>query len=464
MHSPSASPNPYAGLFVVSLGASLATMDVAVNVAFPAITAAFSLDGRAIRWVVVYYVVTYACLMLACGRLGDAIGHRRVFRAGLVVGLGGYLGCALAPDYSSLLIARVAQGLSTALLLSCAPALVTSLFAEAKRTHALGMHAAITALAAAVAPVLGGACIAWLGWSGVFWMRVPIVVLALALLGRIAQLPHTARAADHSSLILIALAIACLLLAPSVLDKEGSAAPSIFLLAAGVAIFTLFVLRQRRASAPFFPRDTTRDADFVLLHVANVALQFAAFAVPLIVPYYLDRIAGFGPEGIGVTLALSSVGMLLGSSSAAACVRRCGTRASAFMAVLCIDLGTFAVSSWSSASPLPWIMAALLLNGFGLGLFQVVYTDVVVARLPRAARGVAGSLTMVTRTIGVVTAASVLTAAMATFEAQRLSVGSSAHEAYAAAFSQLFLLLTLLPALVFVVACSRARLFQARIT
>jgi len=447
-------------LFVVSLGASLPTMDIAVNVAFPAITAAFSLDTRAIRWIVVYYVVTYACLMLAFGRLGDAIGHRRVFRAGLVTALAGYLGCALAPDYAWLLLARVVQGVSTALLLSCAPALATQLFPEAKRTAALGAYSAATACAATAAPVLGGACIAWLGWSGVFWMRVPLVVIALAMLRLLPASPHAASATDRSSLVLLAVAIACLLLAPSVLGAAGSIVTGAALLLAGGVSLAAFMRRQCRTSVPFLPAAAARDAEFVLHNLASVVLQFAAFAVPLVVPYFLARVAGYGPGGIGAALALSPIGMLLGSALAPHCVRRLGTRASALIAVLCLALGTLGIAAWSSSFALPLVLLTLLINGGGLGLFQVVYADLVLASLPRSARGVAGSLTMVTRTIGVVTAASALTAALSVFEARRLAEGMSADSAFASAFSGMFLLLALVPATVLVVAWLRTRLFR----
>src|SRR5215510_7013100 len=171
-----------AGLAVVGLGASLAAMDLAVNVAFPSITAAFALKTEEIRWLVVSYVLTYASLMLAFGKLGDRIGHRRVFRAGLVLAIGAYLLCALAPTYGLLLAARVVQGVSTALVLSCAPALATFLFEESKRTRALGAYASLSAIASIVAPIVGGLSIAALGWAGVFWFRVPVAVLAVVLL------------------------------------------------------------------------------------------------------------------------------------------------------------------------------------------------------------------------------------------------------------------------------------------
>ena len=146
---------PIAGLFVVSLGASLAVMDLAVNVAFPSITAAFSLETRSIRWVVICYVLTYSSLMLAFGRLGDRIGHRQVFRAGLVVSVAAYVLCALAVDYASLLAARVAQGVATALLLSCAPALATLLFDEDRRLRALSGYTSLTAAATVAGPLMG---------------------------------------------------------------------------------------------------------------------------------------------------------------------------------------------------------------------------------------------------------------------------------------------------------------------
>lgn len=455
-----ASTHPYLGLSVVALGASLAAMDIAVNVAFPAITAAFALELREIRWIVVFYVVTYACLMLAFGRLGDAIGHRQVFRAGLYVALAGYLGCAVAPDYGWLLLARIVQGVSTALVLSCGPALATSLFADVRRTHALGVYSAATALAATVAPILGGACIGWFGWSGVFWMRVPLVAIALAFVHQLPALHQVRHETDrYAVLLLLAVGIACLLLAPSLLGAQGSIPHAALLLIGAIASLAVFARQQRATPTPFFPRGLLRRAEFVLHNLASVVLQFAAFAVPLLVPYYLARIGGYGPTGIGAALALSPIGALIGSVLAAPCIRRFGTRGSALLAVVCLLLGTFGIASWPFSPLLAVALSALLLHGVGLGLFQVAYTDIVVASLPRTSRGVAGSLTMVTRTVGVVLAASALTGAMSLFGAEQAS-SAAADAAYAHAFTQVFGLLALLPGVVLAVAALRPRLFR----
>ena len=112
---------PLIGLAVVGLGASIGPLDFSVTVAFPAITRAFALQTSDIRWVAVWYVLSYGSLMLAFGALGDRIGHLRVFRLGLVLSAAAYVLCALAPSYHWLLATRVLQGVAVALTLSCGP-------------------------------------------------------------------------------------------------------------------------------------------------------------------------------------------------------------------------------------------------------------------------------------------------------------------------------------------------------
>src|SRR5215510_3353433 len=117
---------PHLALAVVLAGALIAPLDSAVNVAFPAITAAFGLDLPEIRWLVMLYVLTYGSLMLVGGRLGDLQGYRRVFGCGLVVAATSFTACALASSYDILLAARVGQGIGVALVLGCGPALALS--------------------------------------------------------------------------------------------------------------------------------------------------------------------------------------------------------------------------------------------------------------------------------------------------------------------------------------------------
>ena len=138
---------------LVGLGTSVVPLDSAVNIAFPDITASFGLPIQQIQWVVICYVLTHASLMLAFGRVGDIFGHARVFRAGLLWNGAAFLCCAAAPSFGWLLFCRILQGIGAALILSCAPALVTSLFPEDRRSTALSVFTAMHALGSAAGPL-----------------------------------------------------------------------------------------------------------------------------------------------------------------------------------------------------------------------------------------------------------------------------------------------------------------------
>src|SRR5438034_5367322 len=169
-------------LVLVGLGISVVPLDSSVNIAFPDITGSFGLPIPMIQWVVICYVLTHAGLMLAFGRIGDMWGHGRVFRAGLAWSVAAFLLCAAAPSFGWLLFFRFLQGIGAGLVISCAPALVTGLYPEARRSRALGIFTLMFALGSAIGPLIGGALVARWGWPGVFWFRAPIALTALLLL------------------------------------------------------------------------------------------------------------------------------------------------------------------------------------------------------------------------------------------------------------------------------------------
>src|SRR5947207_878539 len=169
-------------LVLVGLGISVVPLDTAVNIAFPDITGSFGLPLQMIQWVVICYVLTHAGLMLAFGRVGDIWSHGLVFRAGLAWSIAAFLLCAAAPSFGWLLFFRFLQGISAGLIISCAPAMVTSLYPEIRRSHALGIFTLMFALGSAVGPFIGRALVARWGWPAVFWFRAPIALAALLLL------------------------------------------------------------------------------------------------------------------------------------------------------------------------------------------------------------------------------------------------------------------------------------------
>jgi MFS family permease len=171
------------------LSALLASLDSSVNIAFPAITAALTLDVTLIQWVVVSYVLTYASLLLGCGRLADLWGHGRVLTWGLVASTLAFLSCGLAPTFAWLLAARVLQGVAVALVFAAAPALVTLAVPAEGRGRALGIFQMCAAAGFALGPPLGGILVDSFGWRAVYLFRVlPALLLTLVAAGQ----PHVA--------------------------------------------------------------------------------------------------------------------------------------------------------------------------------------------------------------------------------------------------------------------------------
>ena len=452
----------------MGLGASIAPFDFAVNIAFPAITQAFSLQTASIRWVAVSYVLTYGSLMLGFGALGDRIGYRRVFRAGLMLAAIAFAACALAPTYGWLLAARVAQGIAVALTLSCAPAMATLLFDESRRTWALSTYTAMAAIAGVLAPIAGGLMVAMIDWPGVYWFRVPIALLALAgvsQLGRDEPIRSTrsTQPFDTGGSALLAASMALLLLAPALLGTRVEGLPDWApwpIALAGVVAMTAFIRRQRRTDRPFMPSEVTRNTNFWLINLAAVVVQFASFAVPLITPYFLVRVAGWGTPAVGALMAVWAIGSLAGSSSASGLINRLGAPRTAFIAMLGIIAGLGAIACWQSSPSIVLMAGSLLVHGAGLGLFQVAYTDIVIAALPINARGVAGSLTMVTRTIGLVIGASLWIALLQSIQMSAQTGAATPTAAFMSAFATVFVAAAVSAGTFLAVSAFRAGLWQ----
>lgn len=444
---PGAAPPPTArrqwlALAAVGLGVSVAPLDSAVNVAFPAITRALSLDVSAIRWVIVCYVLTYASLLLGFGRLADLFGHRRIFVLGLLWAAAALVLCATADSFAELLFARVMQGVGAALVLSCGPALATLCVSEARRSQGVGLYLFSFSLATAVGPLLAGSLLSAWGWQAVFWFRVPLAVAALALALAVipAALPAAARDSrlDAPGALALASGLACVLLAITQTGRGQWPALGVALLAAaGAAALYGFVRRQRQGALAIMELSVFRQPPFLTLNLTHVAVNGASFMVMLFVPFFLARLPGVDAALAGALFALSPLGFMLASPVGARALTRLGAfRLGAAGAVL-NAAGLAAVAAWPAHAPLAQVSLALAVHGFGYGLFQVAALDVVMATVSRRHHGVAGALNMVTRTTGVVAG---IAAGTLLFDAAGGSSPGPGNDAFLGAFGRVFAL------------------------
>jgi EmrB/QacA subfamily drug resistance transporter len=429
-------------LALVGLGASVVPLDTAVNIAFPDITASFGLPLPMIQWVVICYVLTYASLLLAFGRIGDIFGHTRVFRAGLLWDFVAFLLCAAAPSYGWLLFFRFLQGIGAGLVISVAPALVVGLFPEQRRARAVAAFTMIVALSSAAGPLIGGALVDFWGWPAVFWFRAPIALIGLLFVDPAPTAAGRVREPlDIPGALLLTLGISTLLLTLNRLQHIGFDDPLLIaLVATAAASLVGFVLWERRAPRPIIDLDLFRNRGFAIVNFASVLIYLTSFSVLLFVPYYFVRLAGLPLPAAGAVLALSFVGTMAASPLAGRLIEKLPAERIALLGAVLGGAGLFAIGTWRPGGS--WqavaIVAALITQGFGVGLFQVAYIDVVMGTLPRQHRGVAGSLATLTRTLGTVSGATLLTVLFHGVEAAAGTAGQPPDISFLAAFATTF--------------------------
>lgn len=402
----------------LSLGTIAVQFDSAVNIAFPDLVRSFALPIPEIQWIVISYTLTYAALMLVFGRIGDIFGHRTIFLLGAAGSALAFVLCALATTYDGLLAARILQGVSAALTLSCGPALITSLYGEERRAHVLSVYTLLIGLGGALGPVIGGFLVDRWGWPSVFAFRAPIALAALAagFALPIGKRGGTREGFDGIGAALLVLTISVALLALNQLQHPDRTFVNLALFGTFAFLAFAFTRYEIRIQHPIIDVRFFRDADFALLNVAHTLLNLAGFAIFLLVPFYLDAIGGLSAPAAGLVLAASPIGLILaapmaGRIAGAVPPRRMaliGAASSATGLTIISLLGFSAAESLSPPAALAILMLASLLQGLGVGLFQVAYFDIATATLPKENRGVAGSLVLMTRTVGLVMGASIL--------------------------------------------------------
>ncbi|HTV90793.1 MAG TPA: MFS transporter [Stellaceae bacterium] len=428
-------------LLLVGLGISVVPLDTSVNIAFPDITDSFGLPIAMIQWVIICYVLTNAGPLLAFGRIGDLWGHGRVFRAGLAWSVVAFLLCAVAPSFAWLLFFRFLQGIGAALIISCAPALVTGLYPEARRSRALGAFTLIFALGSAVGPLIGGALVARWGWPAVFWFRAPIALTSLVF---VRGLPNDSAAAgerrfDVAGALLLAIGLAALLLGLNALARLRSGDYlSLALLPAAAACFALFARWEGLAAQPIVRIELFRRASFALINAAGVLMYLVTFAVMLFAPYFLVDHTPLPVVAAGFVLASGFIAMAAASPLAGFAVGRVGAYRIAPLGAFAAGAGLYCVAFWRPDTAPALMVMTLALQGLGLALFQVAYIELVMAASPAAHRGVAGSLSMLARTGGVVIAATLLTLAFHAVEGAARAAGAASPQAFFAAYAAVF--------------------------
>lgn len=385
----------------------LSGLDTSVNIAFPALSAAFELDVSDIQWVVISFVLSYSILLLPIGRFADQIGHGRVVLAGIMIEIFALAACGMATVFWFFLLARIAQGVGIAFMLSSAPALVTLSVSEQKQPQALALFAMMIAMGVAAGAPIGGVLLQTWDWQSVYLYRVPYtgLLLLLSLCCALYRRPVIKKpeVLDIKGALALGSGLGLVLFVASRGFTWGwFALPTLSMACVGVGLLAAFVAVERKSENPLIDFNLFAIPDFVTANCLNALANAAMFTVWFLGPYFLITVRGHGTTAGGLILAVSPLATAFAAKYSARLVGKINLNLLSRWGLLIEGIGLVAMSRATALTPLPVVVIFLALVGAGLGLFQVPNMSFVMASIDRTKQGLAGGITQMTRTVGLV--------------------------------------------------------------
>jgi EmrB/QacA subfamily drug resistance transporter len=382
------------GLFLLMLDSTV------VALALPSIRGDVGASSEGLQWVMNGYLLTIAVLVVTAGRLGDMFGRKRVFIAGMAVFALGSVVSGAAGDQVGLIVGRVLQGAGAAPMLSLSLALVCNAFPSAEQPRALGIWAAVSAVALGIGPLAGGVLIE-IDWRVIFWMNLPVAAIGVAITAIAAPEstdPGAGTQIDWAGLAALSTGITALVLA-LVQSNAWDAGLTIGLALLGLGALLAFWRIERRGRNPIVDFGLFRNRPYFGASAAAFALVGAYWAVMFFQPQYLQDVLGHSPIAAGLLILPITVPMIFVSPFSGRLIGRFGARRLMTAGMVVGVAGLLALTRVGVDSPLALVLGAYLLFGIALGLVYAPMSTAAMAAMPGEKVGIAAGVLAMDRVL-----------------------------------------------------------------
>ncbi len=396
--------HPSATLVVASTAAFMTSIDMmVVTTALPALRRSLGGDVAALEWTVNAYLLAFACLLLTASSLGDRFGRRRVFTVGLAGFTLSSVAAALAPSMGALVAARAAQGATAALILPLTLTMISEAFPPESRGRAIGIWGGVTGLGGVLGPILGAGMVQAFGWSGIFWVNVPIGAALIPAARRfVTETFGASQPLDFPGLVLASLGFLALSwgLVQASSHSVGSAAV-VVALAAGLIVVACFIAWESRAAHPMLPLAIFRCARFNVANAVGFSIYGSLAGAVFLTSQYFQIAQHHSPIEAALRFIPWPLPTIVVAPLAGSLAARFGNRRfmAAGMMTQAGALAWFAAVA-HAATPYYELCVPLVLSGFGIGMVFPAFSGEVVASVRPELMGIAAGTNATVRELG----------------------------------------------------------------
>ena len=413
-------------LGTIGVGTFMSALDGSVvNTLLPILSHALNTSVAGIEWVTTVYLLVISALLLSVGRAGDLFGHKRIYLFGFVLFVIGSALCGTARSSAVLIAFRVIQALGAAMLMGTGPAILTRSFPANERGKALGALGTFTYLGLTAGPSLGGWLATAFSWRVVFYINVPIGIVAILLGLRTVPEDRVAQQTERFDFVGAALftsGLTALLVALNQGHSWGWGSPAILaLIAASVVVLGAFIRFERRRKSPMLDLSLFGNRVFSASSVSALLNYACVYALLFVLPFLLVQGRGLDAQHAGLVLTAQPVVMAVVAPFSGSISDRIGTRWPAIIGMLTLVVGLLLVALFVGRGSLWAIAGGLAVVGFGIGTFVSPNNSALMGSAPKNRQGIASGVLATSRNVGMVLGVGIAGAVFTTVVAQASS-------------------------------------------
>lgn len=401
---PESYPHKWGVMLAIGLGVLMGTIDMSiVTLALPTLSKELNTNFGTIQWIVLSYVLVMTSMMLGMGRLGDMYNKKRVYIIGLVIFTIGSLLCGLAPNVYWLIGFRGIQGFGAVMIQALGTAIVVEVFPPNERGRAMGIIGTIVSVGIALGPALGGIIIGMVGWRWIFYVNIPVGIIAFVV--ALKSIPtsisaNTGETFDKAGAVILLFTLLAFALGMTLGQNTGFGHLHIQIMLLGSVLgLILFIALEKRMIHPMVDLSLFKNVIFSLGLIMGF-LSFLTFGGMFLMPFFLQLVKGYSIQQVGLMMIISPIAMGLTSPVSGALSDKFGTRGLSILGLVILIGACLSISTLHPDISVLGYLIRIAPLGIGMGVFQSPNNSAIMGSVPPNRLGVASGLLALSRTLG----------------------------------------------------------------